>query len=145
VAQRAFIQRGSSRASDSSRLGMSASQQSFKEFFGGTPAQPPLAREDYLPPRSRRDDPQSSHRAEADCKRSGTMRGQRLISLQLVTENPGKTAAQLAQIHSPFDEVLRFKTMIWLRKRLPELYAMKEVHPKQIGKSDQTWWPGKAE
>jgi len=117
----------------------------FHFLFGGTPAQPPLAREDCLPPRSRRDDPASSHRAEADAKRNGTMRGQRQIALALVTENPGLTAAELAEIHSPYDEVLRFKTMIFLRKRLPELEEMHEVHPKQIGKSDQTWWPGKAE
>jgi hypothetical protein len=117
----------------------------FNFLFGGTPAQPPLAREDYLPPRSRTEDPLSSKRAERELKASGVMRGQRAIALQLVTDHPGRTAAQLAEIHSPYDEVLRFKTMIFLRKRLPELFTMKEVHPKQIGHSDQTWWPGKGE
>lgn len=118
-----------------------STQFNFDHLFGGEPIQPRMSAESYLPPRSRTTDAPSSHRAERELKASGAMKGQRQIALALVTENPGKTAAQLAEIHSPYDEVLRFKTMIWLRKRLPELREMKLAYTSQTGSEDLRWWP----
>jgi len=122
-----------------------STQFSFDHLFSGTPSAPPLTAEECLPPRSRNTDVASSHRAEAAAKRSGVMRGQRMIALSLVEKYPGKTAAELAQFHAPLDAAEQFKTMIWLRKRLPELREMKLVRTTQIGSGDLMWWPKKTE
>lgn len=119
---------------------MSASQLSLDRFFGGTPAQQPMPAENYLPQRSRSTDPQSSHRAEAEMKRTGAMKGQRMIALELVEKHPGHTAAELAKFHSD-DPAEQFKTTIWLRKRLPELRTLGLARTTEIGNGDQRWWP----
>lgn len=113
----------------------------FSFLFTG-PAVPmqKLSPEDRLPPRSRTKDPASSKRAEAEVKRNGVMRGQRMIALSLVEMYPGSTAEELSRYHA-LDEVEQFKTKIWLRKRLPELREMKLVRTTQTGNEDLKWWP----
>lgn len=121
---------------------MSASQTSldFDRYFGGTPAQPSMPAENYLPPRSRSTDAPSSHRAEAEMNRSGKMRGQRMIALTLVEKHPGSTAEELSRYHT-LDPTEQFKTKIWLRKRLPELRELKLARTTQTGNEDFRWWP----
>src|SRR5262245_25534189 len=115
---------------------MSASQ--FILLFAGGPTAIQLTPEDLLPPNFRKTDPKSSERAVKDA--APTIRGQRAIAFRLVRENPGRTAAELAAIHAQ-NETERFKTMIWLRKRLPELRELKLAHTTHDGSADQVWWP----
>lgn len=83
-------------------------------------------------PRSRRKDPPSSKRAEDQMRRSGAMRGQALIALELVKQFPGRSSKELADLGT----LDRFQ----LARRLPELKAMGKVRTTQTGKDDQKWW-----
>ncbi len=85
-------------------------------------------------PRSRRDDPLSSKRAAEQMDRSGTLRGQRKIALDLVKQFPGKTSKELAELGT----LDRYQ----LARRLPELATMGlllEV-ADSIRKTDLKWY-----
>jgi|ERR1044071_2586731 hypothetical protein len=117
---------------------MSASQISFDYLFREGPLSPPLQAEEYLPPRSRRDDPLSSHRAEAEIKRSGAMKGQQTICLELARQHPGKTSKQLAE----FTTLDRYQ----IARRMRELVKMgrlqvPESRPDYIRGQELQWWP----
>lgn len=103
-----------------------SAQLNFDRFFTGTPAQPPMAAEEYLPPRSRTKDPSSSKRAESDAKRTGVMRGQRVLAMELIEKYPGRTSKQL--------ESLGTLDRYQLARRLPELLKLKLVRTTQIRK-----------
>lgn len=115
---------------------MSATQQSFDYLFAGAPLSPPLKAEEYLPLRSRTSDPLSSKKAEEDCKRSGVMRGQRVLAMELVEKFPGRTSKQLADLGT----LDRYQ----LAKRLPELRELKLVRTTHEGSSELRWWPNAA-
>lgn len=105
----------------------------FDSFFGGESQGVPLSPEQCLPPRSRTNDPASSKRAEESAKRSGTMRGGRVLAMELVEKYPGRTSKQLAELGT-LDRHM-------LAKRLPELRAMGLARTTQIGNGDLQWWP----
>lgn len=65
-------------------------------------------------------------------RRSGAMRGQALIALELVKQFPGRSSKELADLGT----LDRFQ----LARRLPELKAMGKVRTTQTGKDDQKWW-----
>ena len=48
-------------------------------------------------PRSRRSDPPSSRRAESEMRRSGALKGQRLIALELVKQFPGRSSKRIGE------------------------------------------------
>jgi predicted HTH transcriptional regulator len=83
-------------------------------------------------PRSRRTDPESSRRAEDQLRRSGVLRGQQKIALELVKAHPGKTSKQLARLGT----LDRYQ----LARRLPELLEMKLVTRTETGNLDCQWW-----
>jgi predicted transcriptional regulator len=83
-------------------------------------------------PLSRRTDPLSSKRAEDQMRRSGTLRGQRLIALELVKAHPGRSSKELAKLGT----LDRYQ----LARRLPELAEMGHVRTTQIGDEDLKWW-----
>lgn len=83
-------------------------------------------------PRSRRTDPLSSKRAEDQIRRSGALKGQQLIALELVKQFPGRTSKELAGLGT----LDRYQ----LARRLPELVAMGYLRVTQIGNEDQKWW-----
>jgi hypothetical protein len=114
---------------------MSTAQPSlaFDNFFGGEAQSAPLTREDCLPPRSRTKDPSSSKRAEEDAKRSGVMRGGRVLAMELVEKYPGRTSKQLAELGT----LDRYQ----LARRLSDLRGLKLVHTTQDRKEDLRWWP----
>lgn len=105
----------------------------FDRYFGGEPITPPMPAENYLPPRTRTGDPASSHRAEAGAKRSGQMRGGRVIAMGLVDRYPGRSSKQLAELGKVDRHMLG--------RRLPELLKMQLVRTTQIGSDDLLWWP----
>lgn len=86
----------------------------------------------FEPQRSRNTDPLSSHRAERQMRSSGAMRGQWLITLNLVKEFPGKTSKQLAE----YGLLDRYQ----LARRLPELRQMKLIRGVEIGSEDVRWY-----
>lgn len=83
-------------------------------------------------PRSRRDDPLSSKRAAEQMDRSGTLRGQRLITLDLVKQFPGRTSKELARLGT----LDRYQ----LARRLPELLIMRFVKRVEFGTEDCRWY-----
>jgi hypothetical protein len=83
-------------------------------------------------PRSRRDDPLSSKRAAEHMDRSGTLRGQRKLALDLVKQFPGRSSKELAGLGT----LDRYQ----LARRLPELVEMKYVRVTQRQSEDQRWW-----
>jgi DNA-binding MarR family transcriptional regulator len=84
-------------------------------------------------PRSRHKDPASSRRAEDQMRRSGALKGQRLIALDLVKQFPGRSSKVLAGLGT----LDRYQ----LARRLPELVAMGYVKVTQHEAEDQKWWP----
>lgn len=83
-------------------------------------------------PRSRRTDPKSSSRAEDSMRRSGALRGQRAIALQLVKDFPGRTSLELAKMGT----LDRYQ----LARRLSDLFHMKLVTRVESGAEDVRWW-----
>jgi hypothetical protein len=83
-------------------------------------------------PRSRRTDPLSSKRAEDQMRRSGALKGQRLIALELVKQFPGRSSKELAKLGT----LDRYQ----LARRLPELVSLGHVRVTQTGNDDQKWW-----
>lgn len=121
---------------------MSASQQS---LFGGSPAQPVMAREEYLPPRSRRDDPLSSKKAEAEVKRNGTQKAQHATCLELIKQRPGSTSKELAalatflygkQALDRYQIARRLREMVMLR-----MVRRPEDEPDYVKGQELKWWP----
>jgi hypothetical protein len=108
-------------------------QFNFEDLFGGKPLAPVLRPEEYLPPRSRTKDPESSKRAEAEVKRSGAMSGGRKLALDLVTQYPGRSSKQLAELGQADRHMIA--------RRLADLRHMKLVHTTQNGRDDMQWWP----
>jgi hypothetical protein len=84
---------------------------------------------DLLPPRTRRADPVSSRRAESELRHSGTLTGQQTITIQLVTQYPGKNPHEL--------ELLGTLNHTQLCRRLPEC----GLFQIQCGTFDSQWWP----
>jgi hypothetical protein len=83
-------------------------------------------------PRSRRSDPPSSKRAADQLQRSGVLKGQRLIALELVKQFPGRSSKELARLGT----LDRYQ----LARRLPELVSLGHVRVTQTGVDDQKWW-----
>lgn len=106
---------------------MSANQQSFADLFRG-----PITPVKYDPPRHRNTDPPSSLRAEIEVVRNGVVRGQKKIALELVTQYPGKTSKELAELGT----LDRYQ----LARRLSDLYNDNLVRSRQIGNEDLQWW-----
>lgn len=86
----------------------------------------------YERPRSRRKDPLSSKRAEDQMRRSGALRGQALIALELVKQFPGKSSKELAKLGS----LDRYQ----IARRLPELLSMGKVRREEFEDQDCKWW-----
>ncbi len=62
----------------------------------------------------------------------GTLRGQRLLTLELVKRFPGKSSKELATLGT----LDRYQ----LARRLPELVSMGHARVTQHGNEDQKWW-----
>ena len=108
---------------------MSASLPLFDSIFAGQPVAIPRQE---LEAASRKTDPESSKRAAREIERSGALKGQRKICLDLVTRYPGKTSKELATLGS----LDRYQ----IARRLPELAKMKHLRVTQEGSEDQRWW-----
>ncbi len=65
-------------------------------------------------------------------RRSGALKGQRLIALDLVKQFPGRSSKELAKLGT----LDRYQ----LARRLPELTELGHVKVTQTGKEDQKWW-----
>ena len=65
-------------------------------------------------------------------RRSGALKGQRLIALDLVKQFPGRSSKELAKLGT----LDRYQ----LARRLPELVELGHVKVSQTGKEDQKWW-----
>lgn len=83
-------------------------------------------------PRSRRTDPKSSRRAEDQMRRSGALRGQAMIVLDLVKQFPGKTSKELGNLGSLDRHAVA--------RRLPDLLKAKLVRRTEEGSNDCQWW-----
>lgn len=83
-------------------------------------------------PRSRRNDPPSSRRAEDRIRRSGVMRGQALIALELVKKFPGRSSKELAGLGT----LDRYQ----LARRLSDLLHSGFVRREESGTEDCRWW-----
>lgn len=92
-------------------------------IFEGPP-EPPQYHE--LEAASRKTDPLSSKRAAKEIERTGTLKGQRLIALELVKQFPGRSSKELSKLGT----LDRYQ----LARRLPELEVMKHVRVTQTGK-----------
>ena len=106
-------------------------QISFDQFFSGPPAQPVMAREDYLPPRSKVGQ-LSSQRAEEDLKRSGVLKGQLLLTLQAMNQHPGKSTKQVAEL-TGLDRHM-------LGRRAGELEKLRLARRESVGSADAIWY-----
>ncbi len=84
---------------------------------------------------ARKSDPPSSHEAAAKVESTGVAKHQRERVIDLVYLHPGKTSKELAAIDGEMDRHA-------VARRLPEAEAMKEIHRRQDGSSELTWWPG---
>lgn len=83
-------------------------------------------------PRARTTDPPASHRAAEQMERSGAMRGQRKVCLEMISANPGKTSKELGAI-GPLD---RYQ----VARRTKELESMKLVTRIEMGSQDAKWY-----
>lgn len=102
-------------------------------------------------PRSRRDDPETSHLAADEIKASGRLARQQAFVLESVRRFPGCTAIELAQKMSDYDDspegVLGWRFFHdWTRRRLPELAPHKVTKGPirkctKSGRNAITWWP----
>jgi len=99
-------------------------------IFEGPP-EPPAYHD--LEAGARKNDPLSSKRAAREIQRSGALKGQRLIALNLVKEYPGRSSKELAQLGT----LDRYQ----LARRLPELALEKLITRTEQGSEDCRWWP----
>jgi hypothetical protein len=88
-------------------------------------------------PRSRRSDPETSHEAAEQVRRSGDLGRQQLAVLEAVKRWPGLTSLELAaRLNLDRYQVAR---------RLPEIEAALRVRRGDIksinGRNHLTWWP----
>jgi hypothetical protein len=91
-----------------------------------------------ITPASRRNDPVTSHEAEAEVTRSGARGNQQRLVRSLVQRFPGRTSRELARC-AGIDRYM-------VARRLPEV---EPVHVKKGearrcevgGRSASTWWP----
>ncbi len=93
----------------------------------------PLFAPGSSPPRARRHDPPSSHRAADQAEADGTIGRQAQRALWIVRRWPGRSSLTLATI-GPLD---RYQ----LARRLPELERAGLVRRVQAGAGDIRWWP----
>jgi DNA-binding MarR family transcriptional regulator len=66
-------------------------------------------------------------------RKSGALKGQALIALDLVKQFPGRSSKELAKLGS----LDRYQ----IARRLPELLEMKHVTRTQSDDKDCLWWP----
>jgi len=99
-------------------------------LFDGQPS-PPLFHD--LEAGARKTDPQSSKRAAREIEKSGVLRGQRKLALDLVKQYPGKTSKELSQLGT----LDRYQ----LARRLPELALEKLIKRTEHQAEDCRWWP----
>jgi len=85
------------------------------------------------PPRARRADPDSSHRAADHAERSGAIGRQATTAAEMVELNPGRTSLELAGI-GPLD---RYQ----LARRLNEIERGGLVVATMHAGEDLRWWP----
>lgn len=100
-------------------------------------------------PRSRRSDPETSHRAAARIKDIGALAQQQRLVLMWLREHPGLTSAELARLmairqHRNPDLWPKFRPM--LGRRLPELVPIHATRGEErtcmvTGEDCITWWP----
>ena len=109
---------------------MSASLPLFDRVFDGPPESPVHY---DLEAASRKTDPPSRFRAAREIEKSGVLRGQRLIALNLVKQYPGKTSKELSQLGT----LDRYQ----LARRLPELALEKLIKRTEHQAEDCRWWP----
>lgn len=92
------------------------------------------------PPRARKRDASSSHRAADEAERSGRIGAQALLVLELVRRFPGRTSAELAQLAQPpgiSPEAWRFV----VARRLPDPLGRRGLVVRtQCGDEDMRWW-----
>jgi predicted transcriptional regulator len=65
-------------------------------------------------------------------RRSGALKGQRFVALELVKQFPGRSSKELAKLGT----LDRYQ----LARRLPELVTLGHVRVTQTGNDDQKWW-----
>jgi hypothetical protein len=109
---------------------LSASLPLFDQVFSGKP-EPPIRLD--LEAASRKSDPLSSKRAAREIEKSGVLRGQRLIALNLVKQYPGRSSKELADLGT----LDRYQ----LARRLPELALEKLIKRTEHQAEDCRWWP----
>jgi hypothetical protein len=99
------------------------------DIFSGPPL--PVRRQE-LEAASRQTDPASSKRAAREIERSGALKGQRLIALNLVEQYPGKTSKELSQLGT----LDRYQ----LARRLADLLKEHRVRRVETQAEDCRWW-----
>ena len=107
-----------------------STQWSMVDIFSGK-AEPPVFHD--LEAGARKTDPLSSKRAAREIEKSGALRGQRKLALDLVKQYPGRSSKELADLGT----LDRYQ----LARRLPELALEKLIKRTEEGNSDCRWWP----
>ena len=83
-------------------------------------------------PRSHTDDPDTSHEAEAQMRKSGRLGKQMRAVFQLVQDNPMRTSTQLARISG--------MTLYQVRRRLSDLRGLERVGRIRIANERECAW-----
>jgi hypothetical protein len=97
-------------------------------------------------PRSRHSDPETSHQAAEDVRKSGQLGWQQRIVAEAVKVYPGRTSAELghAIAHDRSEDVVMWRYRV--ARRLPELSPMhvRRGAPRECertGRPAGVWWP----
>jgi hypothetical protein len=97
-------------------------------------------------PRARRSDPDPSHQAAEDIRKSGQLGWQQRTVLEAVKAHPGSTSAELGQLiaHDRSEDVVMWRYRV--ARRLPELSPthVRRGAPRQCertGRPAGVWYP----
>jgi len=104
-------------------------QLTLDRLFAGQPVAIPRQE---LAAASRKTDPESSKRVAREIEKSGVLKGQRLIALELVKQYPGRTSKELSQLGT----LDRYQ----LARRLADLLKEKLVRRVETQAEDCRWW-----
>lgn len=94
------------------------------------------------PPRARRRDAASSHRAADEAERSGRVGAQALLVLKLVERFPGRSSSALAAAAPPPPGLSAEAWRYVVARRLPDPLGRRGLVVRtQRGEDDLLWWP----
>ncbi len=88
---------------------------------------------------SRRDDPATSHKAEADIKADGTHARMMDLAMDVLVANPGNTANELEQMAGEQNGAVRKRLNDWLHKGRAEKRGERKC--RITGRTAGLWFP----